>query len=172
MAPEALKEAVLLLRKAAQAVSGSHVVIIGGLAVQELGYERYTKDVDAVVDSDHFDEVRDYLRAHGFVLTPELLLRHRDTGAELDLLREGAVLKGSRLPLPHPRELGPHLGTASLAGLIRLKLDTPRIQDKADIVALMKTRLAESGRIGSELPEILREEFLKLVEQARRESSP
>ena len=170
MEPRDLRDAVKVLRAAVRAVPGAYAVIVGGLAVQELGYERYTKDVDAVVDSDHFTEVLARLREAGFELTPLRVLKHRETGVELDLLREGAQLKDARLPLPHPRELGPNLGTATLPGLLRLKLDAHRLQDQADVVALLKPRLNEIERLCQEIPVPLRKEFLELAVIARREA--
>lgn len=167
--PQALRDAVLQLRNAVKAVDGAYATIVGGLAVQHLGYERWTDDVDVVVDAEHYGEVLDRLRAAGFVLTADFTLQNTQSGAKLDLLKEGAMLKNSKSPLPHPRELGPNCGFATIAAIIRLKLEAHRRQDLADIVALLKTRLGELDRIRATLPDAYRERMMELGEEARRE---
>jgi hypothetical protein len=168
--PAALRNVVRDLKRAVRSIKGAYVVIIGGLAVQELGYERYTKDVAAVVDSGHYGQVLAKLRESGYELTPQFFLKHRLTGAKLDLLREGTKMKDSREQLPHPRELGPNLGFATLPAVIRLKLEAHRRQDLADVVGLLKARPQDPGALAGQLPDHLRAEFLVLAEEARREA--
>ena len=168
--PSDLKEIVKKIRRAITAVTGAYGIIIGGLAVQELGYLRWTEDVDVVVDAEHFGGVLEYLRSDGFVLKVDCTLELADTGAKLDLLKEGTVLKDARLPLPHPSELGPNRGFATLSAIIRLKLDAHRMKDFADIVELLKKRLTETSSIRQTLPEIMREQFDQLAAEARREA--
>lgn len=150
---------------------GCYIVIIGGMAVQELGWERFTKDVDVLVDSGHFSAMMQKLREAEFELHATSVLKHKHSGVEVDLLREGTSLKGSSAPLPHPKEIGPNLGTASLPGLIRLKLIARRRQDLADVVALMKLHQEQRDSVCAAIPESLRKEFLDLAEEARRENS-
>jgi len=168
--PEALKEAVALTRKAVRSVDGAYACIIGGLAVQEHGYQRWTDDVDVVVDAEHFSQVLDALRAMNFIITPKGWLENRETGARIDLLKEGVKLHDSNLPLPHPKELGKNNGFATVTSIIRLKLDSGgRMKDLADIVELLKLRIDESDTIASQLPVSLQAQFAQLVVQARRE---
>lgn len=168
--PEALKEAVALTRKAVRQVDGAYACFIGGLAVQEHGYQRWTDDVDVVVDAAHFSQVMDVLRSMNFMITPKGWLENRDTGARIDLLKEGVKLHDSKLPLPHPSELGKNGGFATVASIIRLKLDSGgRMKDLADIVELLKVRIDETDTIATQLPESLRAQFTSLVAQARRE---
>jgi len=171
--PEALRDAIRLTQKAIREVPGAYACIIGGLAVQEHGYARWTDDVDVVVDAEHYGEVLEKLREFGFVIEPNGVLKNRETGALLDLLKEGVKLKDSRWPLPHPRELGPNVNYAWLHGLIRLKLDSGgRMKDLADIVELLKSRLHEIEALRSQLPESLQSEFDDLAAKARREMMP
>jgi hypothetical protein len=167
---DALRNAVKEIRAALREIQDSYGVIIGGLAVQELGYARFTKDVDVIVDAAHYRKILQYLREHGFELTVDSILVHRQNGAEIDLLKEGAKLKDSKLPLPHPSELGPNAGFASLPGLLRLKLDAGRMQDQADIVKLLIPRLDLAPELSKQLPAILRPKFKKLLAQARKEA--
>jgi hypothetical protein len=167
--PEALKEAVALTRKAVRQVDGAYACFIGGLAVQEHGYVRWTDDVDVVVDADHFSEVLDKMRELGFMINPDGSLQNRQTGAKVDLLKEGVVLHNARMALPHPRDLGPNLGFATVPSMIRLKLDAHRRQDLADIVRIMYSHLDKTDAISAALPELYRKEFLDLAAEARSE---
>lgn len=170
--PAALRDAVRLIQKITRGIDGAYAVFIGGLAVQQHGYERWTDDLDVVVDAAHFGEVLDKLRAAGFVLKADFTLQNRQTGAKVDFLKEGNTLKNGRFPLPHPRELGPNGGFVGLPWLIRLKLDAHRRQDLADVVQIMKTHLPETAAIAAELPDVYKTEFHELADEARRELAP
>lgn len=169
--PVALKNAVLQIRTAVQSIPGAYCVFIGGLAVQEHGYVRWTDDVDVVVDAEHYREVLEALREQGYMVTPELHLINKETGAHVDFLKEGVTLKNAPAPLPHPSELGRNGGFAKLSALIRMKLDAHRRQDLADVVALMRKNLTKTQTVQDELPENYRAEFLALAEEARQELS-
>lgn len=168
--PVALKNAVLQIRTAVQSIPGAYCVFIGGLAVQEHGYVRWTDDVDVVVDAEHYRDVLDTLRSQGFELTTRCVLQNKNTGALVDCLKEGATLKNSSAPLPHPSLLGNNGGFVRLAMLVRLKLDTGgRMKDLADIVELLKRHPQEQEIIRAALPETMKAEFERLAQQARRE---
>jgi hypothetical protein len=169
--PEAFKQALQDLKKIVRALPGAYAVIVGGLALQEWGYERYTEDIDVVVDAANFGAVTERLRRLGYDITPERNLRHRETKIEIDLLKEGAQLKGSVSPLPHPRELGRNLGFASLPALIALKLNGNRRRDLADVVELLKRHPREIEKITAVLPAALQAKFIQLAEEARQEMS-
>jgi hypothetical protein len=170
--PKDLSEVVRRVRDAIHAVPEAYGTIIGGLAVQELGFVRWTEDVDVVIDADHYAEVIEHLRQNGFTLHGDLILRKTDTGTILDVLKEGQTLKNARLPVPHPSELGPNRGFATLTGVIRMKLDARRRIDLADVVAVLKPNLDKVDIVREALPEIMREEFNQLAEEARREMQP
>jgi len=164
--PQALKDAVLRIRKAIRSVEGAYGTFIGGLAVQNLGYERWTDDVDVVVDAEHFSQVLDILRADGFNLEVDLSLKHKTNGAKIDFRKEGVKLKNSRFPLPHPSELGPNMGFATISSVVMLKLDSRRRQDLADIVTILKRRKAEIPSVREKLPEVMKAEFDQLAAEA------
>jgi len=170
--PADLRSVVQIVRTALQSVPDAYGSIVGGLAVQELGYLRFTDDVDVVVDNAHYREVLEFLRNNGFLLTADFTLKQKDSGVKLDLLREGHTLKDSQLPVPNPVELGPNRGFATLAGLTRMKLDTHRMKDMADIVELFKPRLNEVEQIRQKIPSVLLSKFDQLIEQARQEARP
>jgi hypothetical protein len=168
--PEALKEAVALTRKAVRLVPGAYACFIGGLAVQEHGYVRWTNVVDVVVDAQHYGEVLEKMREFGFAITTDWSLQHRETGARIDLLKEGTTLHNSQYPLPHPRELGKNCGFAAIEAIVRMKLDTGgRLKDLADIVELLKVHPEQMDLIELKLPEPMRAQYVQLLAQARRE---
>ncbi|MCY3021935.1 MAG: hypothetical protein NTW87_23230 [Planctomycetota bacterium] len=168
--PAALRDAVLAVRQAVKNVPGAYACFIGGLAVQYLGYDRWTDDVDVVVDAAHYGAVLDELRARDFVLKADFTIAHRETGAKVDLLKEGTVMKDARYPLPHPAELGPNAGYARIGWLIRLKLEAQRMRDLADVVEVLKRHLDQVDAVCESLPEVMREQFTELAQRARREA--
>lgn len=125
-------------------------LIVGGLAVQEYGYERVTIDVDIVVPD--VIEAVEYLTASvtgPFYRVPKTLDRVEDrrNGVMIDLLPAGRVLKdGCKIPFPEPKTVAEKLQIISLEGLISLKLDSwngspsRRIKDKADVTELILRR--------------------------------
>ena len=167
--PRALQDAVITIRTILRSIDGAYGVIIGGLAVQQFGYERYTDDLDLVVDREHFNEILTKLRERDFVVQNDFSLCDRQSGAKLDLLQEGTLMKNSRFPLPHPSELGKSGWFATLPALMQLKLQTPRMKDKADIVELLKRHMSEADMILHTLAPELRADFTTLLEQARLE---
>ena len=160
----------VFVRDAIQAVPGAYGTIVGGLAVQELGYVRWTEDVDVVVDAAHYSEVLDYLRNHEFTLQDGLVLCKTDTGTILDILKEGQKLKDSLLPVPSPSDLGPNRGFATLQAIVRMKLDSGgRMKDLADIVELLKRYPDRIATLEAMLPDVLLEGYKRLAAQALRE---
>lgn len=122
-------------------------LIVGGLAVQEYGYERVTLDVDIVVP--------DILEAVEFLTAsltgpffrigkPEDRVEDRRNGVMIDLLPAGKVLKaGCKVPFPSPEKVAEQFQIVKLEDLISLKLDSwagsplRRLKDKADVVELI-----------------------------------
>jgi len=170
--PEALRDAVYQIKQAVRKVEGAYVCFIGGLAVQHHGWQRWTDVIDVVVDAEHYREVLDELRSRGFAITTNWNLVNRETGAKVDFLKEGITMKSARFPLPHPSELGPNTGHAKLSWLVRLKLEAQRARDFADIVEVLKRNLGQVDAVCAELPEVMREKFTELAQQARREMEP
>ena len=125
-------------------------LIVGGLAVQEHGYPRLTLDVDIVVPD--VLEAVEFLTADlsgPFARVPGDADRVVDqrNHVKIDLLPAGKVLRhGCKVPFPEPRTVSDRPKFATLEELISLKLDswsnnpTNRLQDKADVVELIKNR--------------------------------
>ena len=131
---------------------------VGGFAVIEHGYERFTKDVDLLVRAVDLFRAMEVLREAGFAgsRTP-IGARLRDERA---LARAG---RGRR-----------HLPVIAVEHLVLMKLESGRSKDDADVVELLKAG-ASSTNIGRYLrrtwPELL-PRFRRLVTQARAERTP
>jgi hypothetical protein len=112
--------------------------VVGGLAVQEHGYFRTTKDINIVVPN--AKEVREKLLAHGFVKDPKSRITVIDpSGVEVDVLQGGEKPTGQeKLPLPMPTKVSSEPLVLPLDALIEAKLATGRAQDIADTVQLIK----------------------------------
>lgn len=142
----------LTARAAAEALAHFHIphLIVGGLAVQEYGYPRLTLDVDVVVpDVLEAVEVLTANLSGPFARVPGMQDRvvDRRNEVKIDLLPAGKVLRrGCKVPFPQPKLVVDQPQFVSLADLISLKLDswannpTSRLQDKADVVELIKNR--------------------------------
>lgn len=139
--------------RAAVATLADHDIphlIVGGLAVQEHGYERVTIDVDIVVPD--VIEAVEFLTASlsgPFYHIPKILDRVEDrrNGVIIDLLPAGKVLKsGCKVPFPQPAKVTEQFQIVKLEDLISLKLDswsaTPlrRHKDKTDVIELILRR--------------------------------
>ena len=125
-------------------------LIVGGLAVQEHGYERVTVGVDIVVPDVH--EAVEILTANlsgSFYRVPESdnRLEDRDNGVLVDFLPAGKVLKsGCKVPFPVPNKITKDLQFVTLEELVSLKLGSwagspmRRVRDKSDVVELILRR--------------------------------
>jgi len=134
------------LRKAVRALSDANIpsLVVGGYAVQEHGYARFTSDVDLVVPS--VAEARDRLSISGFRENPgsSMTVTDRNTKVEVDLLPGGGSVGPGPLKLPVPTSLGHEPEIASLQTLIEIKLSSyigspiSRLRDLGDVVELIK----------------------------------
>ena len=143
---DALRDLLTWLEEA-----GAEAVIVGGVACSVLGRPRMTRDIDVLVLVDESDLLALLDRARSHEIEPRradclefatrsrvLLLRHRPTGVELDVIlgqlplergilerRRSAVVGGLTLPVPTPEDL------------ILLKVLAGRPRDLEDIRGLL-----------------------------------
>ena len=116
-------------------------MVIGGYAVQQYGYRRFTEDVDVVVS--RRQAARDYLVTTGFfkpVAGSQMTIVDRETGVAVDLLPAGRQDSPSAFPYPDPDKSAMQSGIryVDFEELVALKLSTGRSKDSADIVELAK----------------------------------
>ncbi len=108
---------------------GVRHVVVGGLAVGAHGYPRATKDVDFLVGEEAFEH-----HAGGLVtMKPGAPIQV--SGVAIDFLSIGADEKHLEAALANSGEIAP------AAVLVYLKLKSPRLKDRADVVELIKAGL-------------------------------
>ncbi len=120
------------------------LAIIGGLAAIHHGYERLTRDIDVVVATHFLDVITRVAPHYGLQMIwsdPQGWHKLSHEGLNIDIVPQGGKpRKDSPTTIPGPRELGVLEGVdyASLAGWLETKLSSYRVQDRADVVQVMK----------------------------------
>jgi hypothetical protein len=120
------------------------IAIVGGMAAIYHGYERFTKDIDVVIPHAVLDVIVRVAPSYGIKVIwkdPEGRHKLQCEGVSIDIVPEGRKpRKESPTVIPGPVQLGVRSGTgyASLAGWMETKLGSYRIQDRADVVQVMK----------------------------------
>ena len=119
-------------------------LVVGGYAVQEHGYARFTHDVDVVVPD--VASAREFLSIRGFRPNngSSMTLTDRDTKVEVDLLPGGGHVGPGPVGFPTPTEVSFTPTIVDLPTILSLKLSSyvgnklSRIQDMADVVKLLE----------------------------------
>lgn len=115
--------------------------LIGGYAVQQYGYRRFTEDIDVVVSQRQ--AAHDYLVATGLfkpVAGSKMTVVDKATGVPVDLLPSGRQDSPGAYAYPDPATQRDEAGIkfVDLECLIALKLHTGRAKDEADVIELIK----------------------------------
>jgi len=134
------------MRKAVRVLAEGNIpsLVVGGYAVQENGYARFTSDVDIVVPN--VAAARARLTLNGFRENPgsSMTVTDRISKVEVDLLPGGGSVGPGPLLLPVPTELSPEPAIADLKTLLEIKLSSylgsplNRAKDFSDVVELIK----------------------------------
>jgi hypothetical protein len=124
------------MRTASRALAtlGVRHAVAGGLAVGAHGYPRNTRDVDLLVGDEAFE------RHAGGLVTLRPGVPVQIGGVAVDLLSTGgadAFLEDSLAPAA-----AGEVPVAPAGVLVYLKLKSPRLKDRADVVELVKAGLA------------------------------
>jgi hypothetical protein len=154
---------------------GFAALILGGFALQEYGYARYTDDVDVVVND--LEGARSYLGIRGFkpVAGNRFKLIDRENGVEVDMLQGGQSLSPNCLPLPMPTEVVSKPAFLTLHDLIENKIDSylnnknTRLKDVADVQELMKINKPGKDLLDNSRDDIL-DKYNELWDGLRQES--
>ena len=117
------------MRVASEALSRAHVrhVLVGALAVGANGHPRATKDVDFLVGGEAFEH------HEGGLVTLRAGVPFEVAGVAVDFLSIGpneAFLESALTESPG--------SILDAPGLVYLKLKSPRLKDRADVVELLK----------------------------------
>lgn len=148
---------------------GFPYAFIGGYAVQQHGYQRFTSDVDLVIRER--GAVRQHLISSGQfkpVQGSGMTVLDRANGVAVDLLPSGRKDSVMGVAYPEPPSHSRGLSFVSLAELISLKLSADRDKDRADVSELIKAN--ELGEeFEEELPAGLRDAYRERLAKARSE---
>lgn len=139
----AFAKALATLRTLARK-EGIPLAIVGGLAAIYHGYERFTKDIDVVVQSEHLDILTRVAPQYGIKVIwndPDGWHKLQCEGVPIDVVPEGRKpRKDAPAAIPGPERLGIREGAgyAGIAGWMETKLGSYRVQDRADVVQVIK----------------------------------
>src|SRR5438876_8983727 len=158
---------------------GIPLAIVGGFEGIHHGYERVTKDIDVVVRSGNLDILTRVAPQYGIKVIwkdPDGWHKLQCEGVPIDVVPEGRKpRKDAPTAIPKPEQLGVREGAgyADIAGWIETKLGSYRVQDRADVVQVIKvTAPARLRKIRKHLDKahaIYRRRFDELLEAAREE---
>jgi hypothetical protein len=177
--PESNLGKALATLKTLSRKEGIPLAIVGGLAAVHHGYERFTKDIDVVVRSGNLDILTRVAPRYGIKVIwndPEGWHKLQCEGIPIDVVPEGRKpRKDAPTTIPGPEHLGVREGAgyAGIAGWTETKLGSYRVQDRADIVQVIKvTAPATLRRIRKHLGKahaLYLRRFDELLEDAREE---
>jgi hypothetical protein len=165
--------------KALARKEGIPLAIVGGLAAIHHGYERFTKDIDVVVQSRNLDVLIRVAPHYGIKVIwhdPDGWHKLQCEGVPIDVVPEGRKpRKDAPTTIPAPDHLGVREGAAyaNIAGWMETKLGCYRVQDQADVVQVIKaTASATLKKVRKHLDKAhatYRRRFDELLEAARAE---
>ncbi len=158
---------------------GISMAIVGGLAAIHHGYQRFTKDIDVVVQSGHLDILARVAPQYGIKVIwkdPDGWHKLECEGVPIDIVPEGRKpRRDAPTAIPNPKQLGVREGAdyAGIAGWMETKLGSYRVQDRADVVQVIKvTAPATLRKIRKHLDKahaIYLRRFDELLEAAKEE---
>jgi len=166
------------MRKAVRVLADAGIpsLVVGGYAVQEWGYARFTSDVDLVVPD--VGQARGVLSINGFRENPgsTMTVTDRVSKVEVDLLPGGGSVGPGPLKLPMPETVSTAPAIATLKTLIEIKLSSylgsplVRAKDLGDVVELMKAN-RPSRELGAELDPAVAEEYWRVWDGLEQEGA-
>jgi len=142
--PESKFAKALATLEALSRQEGITMAIVGGLAAIHHGYQRFTKDIDVVVQSGQVDVLTRIAPRYGIKVIwkdPDGWHKLQCEGVPIDIVPEGRKpRKDAPATIPGPRQLGVRTGTgyAEISGWVETKLGAYRVQDQADVVQVIK----------------------------------
>ncbi|NNJ27975.1 nucleotidyl transferase AbiEii/AbiGii toxin family protein [Alienimonas chondri] len=162
---------------------GVPYALVGGMALFQHGFRRFTEDVDLLVTQDGLNRIHENLRGRGYLPPFEKSknLRDTQTGVRIEFLVTGRYPgKGEEIPIsfPDPAEVGVDLDglrCVRLETLVELKLASgkdhpPRFKDLVDVQSVIKALDLPRG-FSEKLHPYVRSEFLKWWDAAQTETS-
>jgi hypothetical protein len=120
------------------------LAIVGGLAAIHHGYERFTKDIDVVVRSRNLAILVRVAPQYGIKVIwndPDGWHKLQSEGVPIDVVPEGRKPRKdapTAIPSPEQLEVSEGAGYAGIGGWMETKLGSYRVQDRADVVQVVK----------------------------------
>lgn len=157
---------------------GIPYAVVGGMALFQHGYRRFTEDVDILVTKDGLQVIHEKLDGLGYVppFAGSKNLRDTDTGVKIEFLVSGGF-PGDGLPkpvaFPDPATAAVVIDgvrCASLPRLVELKLASGtaawRLKDLADVQEMIRV-FGLPAEFAEQLDPSVRESYRTLWEQVR-----
>jgi hypothetical protein len=141
--PESKFARALATLEALSRREGIAMAIVSGLAAIHHGYQRFTKEIDIVVDSGHLDILARVAPGYGMKVIwkdPDGWHKLQCEGVPINVIPEGRKpRKDAPATIPGPKQLGVRKGAgyAGIAGWVETKLGSYRVQDQADVVQVI-----------------------------------
>jgi hypothetical protein len=158
---------------------GISMAIVRGLAAIHHGHQRFTKDIEVVVQSGHLDVLTRVAPQYGTKVIwkdPDGWHKLQCEGVPIDIVPEGRKPRNDApTAIPNLKQLGVREGAgyAGIAGWMETKLGSYRVQDRADVVQVFKvTSPAALRKIRKHLGKvdaIYLRRFDELLEAAKEE---
>lgn len=173
-------ETHLTLKKITQKLGelGINYVVVGGMALFQHGYRRFTEDVDLLVTKDDLKEIHRQLEGLGYLppFAGSKNLRDTEYGVKIEFLVTGEFPgdgKPKPVAFPSPASVAHEIEGIryiSLPALVELKLasgmtNSERMKDLADVLELIKT-LSLSLEFADALNPFVREKYKELWRDA------
>jgi hypothetical protein len=152
---------------------GIPYAVVGGMALFQHGYRRFTEDVDILVTKEGLDRIHEKLEGLGYLplFAGGKNLRDTDTGVKIEFLVTGGY-PGDGLPkpitFPDPAAVGVVIDgvrCANLPAIIELKLASGtaawRLKDLADVQEMIRI-FALPAEFAEQLDPSVRESYRRL----------
>ena len=153
--------------------------VVGGMALFQHGYQRYTEDVDILVTQQGCDALHEAVDGLGFIrpFSVSKNLRDTETGVKIEFLIAGAFPgdgKPKAVAFPNPADVAVVIDDVkyvNLPTLITLKLTSGltgvnRDKDITDILELIKAAPLDAS-LAPELAPLVQPKFLELCERVK-----
>ena len=163
---------------------GVPYAIVGGMALFQHGFRRFTEDVDILVTKESVPIIHEKLEGRGYLspFTGSKNLRDTELGVKIEFLITGGFPgdgKPKPVSFPDPADVAIEMEGRKyipLTTLIELKLasgmtNTHRLKDLADVQEVIKT-LNLPIEFGEQLNPYVREKFRELWSPAENGESP
>lgn len=133
------------------------IYIIGGMAVANYGYQRFTNDIDILIYTNDSSNLANWLFKRGFV---DQGRNHLVNGPMVINICTPDVVAGTTKFPPIPSNT-PGVKVIDLPRLLAMKLDANRYKDRADFVELVKANKISLDYITNQVAPLVQNQMAK-----------